>query len=75
MNLEMDFRSLFYLSIVDTLLDIEEKIMQEISINGASEHFDLLPPILTIVAVEEPENHISPQILGRNFDDESSFCS
>jgi len=58
-------RSLFYLSIVDTLLDIEEKIMQEISKNGASKHFDLLPPILTIVAVEEPENHISPQILGR----------
>lgn len=58
-------RSLFYLSIVDTLLDIEEKIMQEISTKGASEHFDLLPPILTIVAIEEPENHISPQILGR----------
>ena len=58
-------RSLFYLSIVDTLIDIEEKIMQEISINGASECFDLLPPILTIVAIEEPENHISPQILGR----------
>lgn len=31
-------RSLFYLSIVDTLLDIEEKIMQEISTKGASEH-------------------------------------
>ncbi|MEG2013086.1 MAG: AAA family ATPase [Anaerovoracaceae bacterium] len=58
-------RSLFYLSIVDTLLDIEEKIMQEISTKGASEHFDLLPPILTIVAIEEPENHISPQVLGR----------
>lgn len=58
-------RSLFYLSIVDTLLDIEEQIMKEISTNGASEYFDLLPPILTIVAVEEPENHISPQILGR----------
>ncbi|MDU1414110.1 MAG: AAA family ATPase [Clostridium sp.] len=58
-------RSLFYLSIVDTLLDIEEKIMQEISTKGTSEHFDLLPPILTIVAIEEPENHISPQVLGR----------
>lgn len=58
-------RSLFYLSIVDTLLDIEETIMQEILANGASEHFDLLPPILTIVAIEEPENHVSPQILGR----------
>ncbi|MBS7527124.1 AAA family ATPase [Fusibacter paucivorans] len=58
-------RSLFYLSIVDTMLDIEEKIMEEIVSKGASKHFDLLPPILTIVAVEEPENHISPQILGR----------
>lgn len=58
-------QSLFYLSIVDTLLDIEEQIMREISTKGASEHFDLLPPILTIVAIEEPENHISPQVLGR----------
>ena len=58
-------RSLFYLSVVDTLLDIEEKITQELSKNGTSENFDLLPPILTIVAIEEPENHISPQILGR----------
>lgn len=58
-------RSLFYLSIVDTMLDIEEKIMEEIISKGTSKYFDLLPPILTIVAVEEPENHISPQILGR----------
>ncbi|WP_165835618.1 ATP-dependent nuclease [Ruminiclostridium sufflavum] len=58
-------RSLFYLSIVDTMLNIEEKIMEEIISKGRSKYFDLLPPILTIVAVEEPENHISPQILGR----------
>ena len=30
--------------------------------------FNLLPPALTILAVEEPENHISPQLLGKIID-------
>ncbi|MGF7185272.1 putative ATP-dependent endonuclease of OLD family [Desulfitispora alkaliphila] len=58
-------RSLFYLSLVNTLLEIEEEILR--SINDGEEQcaFTLLPPVLTIVAVEEPENHISPHLLGR----------
>lgn len=56
-------RSLFYLSLVNTFLEIEEEILK--SINDEEEIFTLIPPVLTIVAVEEPENHISPHLLGR----------
>lgn len=58
-------RSLFYLSLVNTLLEIEEEILKSMSTGEEQEAFTLLPPALTIVAVEEPENHISPHLLGR----------
>lgn len=58
-------RSLFYLSLVNTLLEIEEEILTFISAGEEQGAFTLLPPVLTIVAVEEPENHISPHLLGR----------
>jgi len=58
-------RSLFYLSLVNTLLEIEEKILNSNSVDEEEKTFNLLPPVLTIVAVEEPENHISPHLLGR----------
>lgn len=58
-------RSLFYLSLVNTLLEIEEEILKSISSGKEQKAFTLLPPVLTIVAVEEPENHISPHLLGR----------
>ncbi|WP_258881424.1 ATP-dependent endonuclease [Paenibacillus sp. sptzw28] len=46
-------RSLFYLSLVSSLLEAEIKVTGK---SGAS---------LTVLAVEEPENHISPHLLGR----------
>ncbi|WP_339310831.1 AAA family ATPase [Paenibacillus sp. FSL M7-0896] len=46
-------RSLFYLSLVSSLLEAEVKITGK---SNAS---------LTLLAVEEPENHISPHLLGR----------
>lgn len=46
-------RSLFYISLVSSLLEAEMKITGK---SNAS---------LTILAVEEPENHISPHLLGR----------
>ena len=58
-------RSLFYLSLVNTFLEIEEKILKSINDDKEEEIFTLIPPVLTIVAVEEPENHISPHLLGR----------
>lgn len=54
-------QSLFYLSLVNTLLDIEESII----IDNDEQSFSIARPGLTIVAVEEPENHLSPNILGR----------
>jgi len=51
------YRSLFYLTLVCALLEVEEKI--------TNEDEDKVKSILTILAVEEPENHIAPQLLGR----------
>lgn len=51
------YRSLFYLTLVCALLELEEKI--------TNEDEEKVKPILTILAVEEPENHIAPQLLGR----------
>lgn len=51
------YRSLFYLTLVCALLEVEEKI--------TNEDEDKVKPLLTILAVEEPENHIAPQLLGR----------
>lgn len=58
-------RSLFYLSLVNTFLEIEEEILRFNNDDKKEELFTLVPPVLTIVAVEEPENHISPHLLGK----------
>ena len=59
-------RSLFYISMVDSILDVEEFISREIGEKEESERsFLSIPPQLTIVALEEPENHISPHLLGK----------
>lgn len=57
-------RSLFYISMVDSMLDVENKIREEIE-GGKEPSFNKIPPVLTIVAVEEPENHIAPHLLGK----------
>lgn len=51
------YRSLFYLTLVCALLEVEEKI--------TTEDEEKVKPLLTILAIEEPENHIAPQLLGR----------
>jgi len=53
------YRSMFYLSLVCTLLEIEDGLAADTVIDGS------MKPYLTILAVEEPENHIAPQLLGR----------
>jgi len=55
------YRSLFYLTLVCSLLDIEEKLAEE----DDNETIGISRPLLTILAIEEPENHIAPQLLGR----------
>lgn len=56
------YRSMFYLTLVCALLDIEEQLA--VSQSG-DEDLIMTRPLLTILAIEEPENHIAPQLLGR----------
>ncbi len=47
------------MTLVCSLLEIEEALLED------EEKIGITKPLLTIVAVEEPENHIAPQLLGR----------
>lgn len=58
-------RSLFYISLVDSLLDVETKIKKEMKTESEKISFNYKPPILTIIALEEPENHIAPHLIGQ----------
>ena len=58
-------RSLFYISLVDSILDVESKIQEEIESDTEHMSFNHKPPILTIIALEEPENHIAPHLIGQ----------
>ena len=55
----------FYISLVDSVLDVEEQMRKEIKSDPENTSFNRKPPILTIVALEEPENHIAPHLLGK----------
>lgn len=58
-------RSIFYFSLVDSILSIESKIAEEYKKSPENSRFKLIPPILTILAIEEPENHIAPHHIGK----------
>lgn len=58
-------RSLFYISMVNSILAVEDEIRKEIESGKVEKTFNIVPPILTILAVEEPENHISPHLVGK----------
>ena len=58
-------RSLFYISLVDSILDVEAKIQQEIDNDPEHVSFNHTPPVLSIIALEEPENHIAPHLIGQ----------
>jgi hypothetical protein len=51
--------------LVDSILDVEGKMQREIEADPENTSFSRKPPILTIVALEEPENHIAPHLLGK----------
>lgn len=60
-------KSLFYLTLIDSLLELENEAITEIK-NKVSEEERVLnidPPALTLILVEEPENHVSPHLLGK----------
>lgn len=58
-------RSIYYFSLVDSILDIELEITKDREENPDNPRFKLVPPILTILAIEEPENHIAPHHIGK----------
>ena len=58
-------RSIFYFSLVDSILDIELEITKDREENLDNPRFKLIPPVLTILAIEEPENHIAPHHIGK----------
>lgn len=58
-------RSIFYFSLVNSMLDIELEITKDNETNPDNPRFKLTPPILTILAIEEPENHIAPHHIGK----------
>lgn len=62
-------RSLFYFSLVGSLLKTEEITLKEIAdkpgLDIDERTFSNIPPCLTLVAVEEPENHVAPHMLGK----------
>ena len=56
-------RSLFYIAIVAALFDVQERVGD--SKSEALSRDKLAPPVLNVLAVEEPENHVAPHYLGR----------
>jgi len=53
---------------VNSVLDVEAEITrenQDEDLEDEDRAFMTIPPVLTIVAIEEPENHIAPQLLGK----------
>jgi hypothetical protein len=63
-------KSLFYFALVTAVFDVEREAADQAADAETAEDlpFDierLAPPALTLFAVEEPENHVAPQLLGR----------
>lgn len=65
-------RSLFYFALVGSIFDIEQAALTA-ALDGPPPEGESIPlaldphlaPVLTVFAIEEPENHLSPHFLGR----------
>ncbi|TCL35108.1 putative ATP-dependent endonuclease of OLD family [Anaerospora hongkongensis] len=57
-------RSLFYISLVSALLKLEADYTNMTAESGIEIDCTSIP-VLTIMALEEPENHLAPHLLGR----------
>lgn len=59
-------KSLLYLSLVTTFIEIGRLTMSSKNDNIKKIQLDLLnPPVFSLIAIEEPENSLSPHYLGR----------
>ena len=56
-------RSLFYIALVAMSFDVQNRLLKDVK--HGLEVDKIKSPVLTILAVEEPENHVSPHFLGR----------
>lgn len=60
-------KSLFYISLIAAAFSLEESVAtgaKGVAVAGLKPDV-LLPPALSLLAIEEPENHLSPHYLGR----------
>ncbi|HVZ87362.1 MAG TPA: TOPRIM nucleotidyl transferase/hydrolase domain-containing protein [Polyangia bacterium] len=57
-------KSLFYLSLIAATFALEERVVEDGEVAGLSADV-LAVPVLSLLAIEEPENHLSPHYLGR----------
>lgn len=64
-NLSDGMRSLFSLSLSLGLFQVEQALLVAPATSGFNEQLAEELPSLTVFAVEEPENHLSPHYLGR----------
>lgn len=64
-NLSDGLRSLFAISLPIGLLGVEERLRSAAAENGFKASVVDGLPLLTLFALEEPENHLSPHYLGR----------
>lgn len=67
-RLSEGMRSLFYMALVGSVVEIEREAVVGAVPGGNPPPFAadrLVPPDLTFLAMEEPENHLAPQYLGR----------
>ncbi|WP_163468079.1 ATP-dependent endonuclease [Fusobacterium sp. IOR10] len=57
-------KSLFYFSLITSMFELEEMLRNSQEDSGFSVDLKLMPS-LTIFAIEEPENHLSPHYFGK----------
>lgn len=58
-------KSLFYFALAVAVFEVERSVVEGQSNTLGISRDALSPPALTLLAVEEPENHLAPQFLGR----------
>lgn len=61
-------KSLFYFALAVAVFEVEQRVVATQAGALGISRDALSPPALTLLAVEEPENHLAPQFLGRIMD-------
>lgn len=67
-------RSLFSISLTASILRIQKELREDAATKGFEASVSEQLPMLTILALEEPENHLSPHYLGRIISEYTSLA-